>query len=170
MQTTRDAVQMAGTQQPLLREDQLVPGVIITGVAMSFAWELYRIDGEQLELMKLPSVSARCADNGHTYSPYGRGQVCARCNMRRQAISEFMPRTADKPRAHVITVPEPLQTIQPYTLYGYMVGSGLKVVSLQGTQWSEALPIVPQLHVLWTLPERLRELVGGASQIVEAED
>lgn len=163
MQTSTEAtVRLAGQQIPLLREDQIVPGAIVTGVGMTHAWQILRRTGDRLEIVKLPNTAQiQCAPDSHVMETFGHGQVCSRCQIRRQPVADFLPRVADKPRVHVIVPSGPLMPGLPYTLYGYMIGDALQTVSMTGAVWSTELPLIPALEVLWTLPETLRSLTEG---------
>lgn len=161
MQTSRDNVQLAGAQVPLLDEAQLLPGVLLTGVAMNHVWEVLDIDRRTLFIRKLPADRIPCRD--HTFAAYGRGQVCSICAVRSQAISEFMPKRENKARVHVITPRTALITPMPYTVYGYLLPNGTaETLHVSGTTWDKPVPIVPSLSILWTIPEDLRALVPGA--------
>lgn len=166
MQTSRERLELAGTQVPLLREDQIQPGVLLTGVAMSHIWEVLRIERTQVFIRKLPATTTPCVSDAHTFAAYGRGHVCSVCQTRKQAISEFMPKREEKARVHVIQPRNALIAPQPYTIYGYRLPDGsVKTISLMtDNTWSEALPVVPALSVVWTIPESLRRMVRDAPQ------
>lgn len=161
MQISKENIKLAGTQVPLLREDQIQPGVLLTGLAMSHIWEVLRIERRQAFIRKLPSdTNVIC--NEHAFAAYGRGHVCSVCQVRKQAVSEFMPKREEKARVHVITPTGPLVQAQPYTIYGYLLPNGtIQTVHLNGANWSMTLPIIPTLSVVWTIPESLRAMVTG---------
>lgn len=163
MQTSREPlVELCGTQEPILRIEQLAIGAIITGVAMQYAWQVVDTRDGNAWLMQMPyDAGTICAPDAHTFQAFGRGHVCQRCRLRTQGMQEFLPRTENKPRAYVIAPTRgQIQRPQPYTLYGGLQGNVLKTVWLTSpTQWNEALPLIPALHVLWTIPPALRTLV-----------
>jgi len=160
MQTSREStIILAGEQIPLLTAEQLQPGVILTGIAMAHAWRIHARREDFLELQKLPVLPLSVCET-HQYSVVGRGQHCSRCQLRRQAVAEFLPRTADKPRVYLLQPRGALQPPQPYTLYGYMQGNTLKTVSCVDAQWTEILSLIPALHIVWTIPDALRSLLG----------
>lgn len=162
MQTSRERVTLAGTQVPLLREEQIVPGVLVTGVAMSHVWEVMRLERSQVFIRKLPATTEPCAPDAHTFAAYGRGHVCSVCQVRKQAVSEFMPKREEKARVHVITPSSALLHPMPYTLYGYLLPNGkAQTVSATNGNWDQTLPVIPTLSILWTIPESLRALTTG---------
>ena len=171
MQTsTEPTVRLAGEQIPLMREDQIVPGAIVTGVGMTHAWQILSRMRDQLEIIKLPNAGGiQCAPSSHVLEAHGHGQVCTRCQIRRQPVADFLPRVADKPRVHVIVPAGPLMPGLPYTLYGYMIGDTLQTVSMTGAVWSTELPLIPALEVLWTLPETLRSLTEGMAPVLDTD-
>lgn len=162
MQTSRENVTLAGTQVPLLREEQIQPGALLTGVAMAHVWEVLDVDGRQVHIRKLPATTVPCVSHGHLYVAYGRGQVCSVCQVRKQAISEFMPKREEKARVHVIQPRGRLIAPQPYTIYGHLLANGqVQSVSMTGGNWDQTLPVVPALSVIWTIPESLRAMVSA---------
>lgn len=160
METTRDtAIQLAGTQVPLLDEAQLTSGVLLAGVAGSFIWQVIRLAGRDLLIQKLPVVTPPCTGE-HTFAPFARGHVCNRCQMRKQAVADFLPKVANKARVHVITPTSDLHQPQPHTLYGYLLPNGqAKLVHMTSNLWSETLPVVPKLSIVWTVPPALRAMM-----------
>lgn len=172
MQTSRERIELAGTQVPLLREDQLQPGVLLTGVAMSHVWEVLRLERTQVYIRKLPATTVPCAPDAHTFETYGRGQVCSTCQTRKQAISEFMPKREDKARVHVLQSRTPLMAPLPYTIYGYLLADGtVKTVSVNtDSNWSELLPVIPTLSIVWTIPESLRQMVRGVPSGTDTQE
>lgn len=176
MQTSKESsVQLAGTQQPVVNINQLTVGAIITGVAMQFAWRILQIADGDVWMVKLPVTVPPCRT--HQFQPYGRGQVCQTCQLRRQKLEDFLPRTENKPRSYIITPAGELYQPEPFTLYGSLVREGttpsLKTVWLNSEsttpQWNETLPLIPALHVIWTIPSELRALVSE-TPTVENED
>lgn len=162
MQTSRENITLAGTQVPLLREDQLQPGVLVTGVAMSHVWEVMGITGSSILIRKLPATTVPCAIAAHTFAPFGRGHVCSACEVRKQPIVDFLPKREDKARAHILTPRNTLLAPQPYTVYGFRKPNGeVQTVHVTGTTWDQALPVLPSLAVIWTIPESLRAMVSG---------
>ncbi len=180
MQTSREtAVALCGTQEPIVRLDQLTVGSILTGIAVQYAWQIHAIRDGELWMKRLPNTEI-CRDGLHAFATVGRGQACSRCQLRRQKMEEFLPRAENKPRAYVIAPREgAIQQPQPFTLYGALstprAGQPitLKTAWLQGgatPTWNETLPLIPALHVLWTVPQQLRELVNNAPPVDEPVD
>ncbi len=162
MQTSREHVALAGTQVPLLREEQIQPGVLLTGVAMSHVWEVVRVERTHVFIQKMPVTAVPCAPDAHVFVAFGRGQVCSACQMRKQAMSEFLPKREDKARVHVITPSNTVMTPQPYTVYGHLLANGtVQAVHLSNGAWDRALPVIPTLSIIWTIPESLRSMVSG---------
>lgn len=162
MQTSRENVTLAGTQVPLLREEQIQPGVLLTGVAMTHVWEVLSVERNQVFIRKLPATRIVCASDAHVFATYGRGHVCSLCELRKQGIGEFMPKREEKARVHVITPSSAVLQPQPYTVYGYLLPNGtVETVHLNGTNWDRALPVIPSLSIVWTIPESLRAMVSN---------
>ena len=162
MQTSRENVTLAGTQVPLLREDQIQPGVLLTGVAMTHVWEVVQVESRHALIQKLPATTVLCAPDAHTFAAYGRGHVCSACQLRKQALIEFLPKREEKARVHVLTPSSALLQPQPYTLYAYLLADGtVKTTSVTNGQWDQALPVLPRLSIVWTIPESLRAMVSG---------
>ena len=159
MQTSREPnIVLAGTQVPIERPEQVVVDAIITGIALSHVWRVIDIVGTNVYVMKLPQTTTPCSV--HRFEPLGRGRTCAVCHMREAAIGEFLPTVVGKSRMHIITPNGPLQTTLPYTLYGYMQGDALQTVQLDTSgNWSQALPLIPSLEILWRLPAELQSLL-----------
>ena len=167
MQTSQDTIVHAGVQTPLLTADQLRVGVLLTGIAMSHIWEVLEVERTHLSLIRLPKKPL-CQT--HTLVSIGRGQHCITCGMRRQEIKDFLPLKPEKGRVYLITPRAPMERPEPYTVYGGITGAGaIKLYQLSAGginltpepetyQWSEALPLFPILHKLWSIPARLREL------------
>lgn len=162
METSKDTnVRLAGTQAPLLDAAQLRPGVLLTGVAGSFVWQVLELDGAILYIQKLPATLLPCAKDAHQLSAFGRGRVCSVCQVRAQALSDFMPKVENKARVHVITMAGELRPALPHTVYGYLLPNGTaRLVHMSGGIWNETLPIVPKLGVVWTIPAELRAMVN----------
>lgn len=171
MQTSRENITLAGTQVPLLREDQIQPGVLLTGVAMSHVWEVTHVEGRYAFIRKLPATTVLCAPDAHVWAVYGRGHVCSGCQLRKQALIEFLPKREEKARVHVLTPRSTLLQPQPYTLYAYLLADGTaKTTSVTNGQWDTALPVLPTLSIVWAIPESLRAMVSGRAAETEATD
>ena len=161
MQTTNDTIISAGTQTPLLKAEQLEPGLLITGIAMSHIWEILMVDPTHVFIRKVEGPES-CVDDMHNMGVYGRGQVCSRCQARRQETKEFLPLKPDKARVHIIQpMDKGAQKPEPFTVYGGMKKSGevaLYYLHPNG-QWNTALPPFPALVRVWSIPESLRIMV-----------
>lgn len=168
MQTSRENITLAGTQVPLLREDQIQPGVLLTGVAMTHVWEVLHVNERHALIQKLPAIAVVCAPETHTFTACGRGHVCSACQVRKQALTEFLPKREEKARVHVLTPSSALLQPQLYTLYAYLLADGsVRTTSLTNGQWDIALPILPRLSIVWAIPESLRAMVSG--RVAETE-
>ena len=165
-------VQSMGVQTPLLQQDQLSEGVIITGVAMSHVWEVKGIDREErVIIQKLPAPPVVQEHHRHRWETVGRGERCE-CGMRRQGVRDFLPVTSGKARVYVITPPTGVvvEVPLPLSVYMAMVGGQVKVVTVADLPapagqavvkgWSEAVPLYPQLHRVWSVPEELMGFLG----------
>ena len=162
MQTSRETVTLAGTQVPLLREEQIQPGVLLTGVAMTHVWEVIHVDERHAHIRKLPATALLCAPEAHVWTAYGRGHVCSTCQLRKQLLLEFLPKRETKARVHVLTPSSTLLPPQPYTVYGYLLPDGTaKTVSVTNGNWDHVVPVLPRLSIVWTIPESLRAMVSG---------
>jgi hypothetical protein len=164
MQTSRENVTLAGTQVPLLRDEQMQPGVLLTGVAMAHVWEVLHVHGPHVFIQKLPAITVPCGLEAHVWAVYGRGQVCSTCQLRKQVITEFLPKREEKARVHVLTPSHALLRPQPYTLYAYLLANGtVQTTATTGGNWDRELPVLPRLSIVWTIPESLRAMVSGRS-------
>ena len=171
MQTSREMnIILAGRQVPILTGPQVEIGSIVTGIAAQAVWQVVARDGDRLDIIKLPRPVQEICTGPHAFAPYGRGQVCSRCTLRRLNVSEFLPTAADKPRAHIIVPNGELRPVMPYTLYGYMVGDALQTVYMNGPNWSMNMALIPALEVLWTIPNELQSLAGTAPPSEPAEN
>lgn len=171
MQTSRDTgITLAGTQVPLLREDQIIPGVLMTGVAMTYVWEVHSIERGHVLIKRLPTTTTPCHADAHMFAPYQRGQVCSSCGIRKQSILEFLPKREGKARVHLITPRSTVLRPQPYTVYGFLLPNGTaQTVHVTGDNWSQLMPIIPELGVVWSIPESLRAMVKGMPAVTTAE-
>lgn len=168
MQSSHTTITLAGEQTPLLAQDQLHEGALVTGVAASHVWEIMRRDTTHIEMRKAPTTQRyACIPelpgrmlSPHRFSVVGRGQVCTVCQMRRQEIKDLLPIKTGKARVCVITPRSSSMLLvpQPSTVYGALLGTELKLYHLNNGMWNEPLPIYPELLKIWEIPEALRSL------------
>lgn len=170
LDTNMDALSGA-TQVPLLSRDQLMVGAILTGEAWATIRRVERIEGTTIYLQRLPPTGP--PDHAHAFSQHGNTE-CA-CGLMRQPLAELLPVHATTPRTHLLTPAGGLVVPNLYTLYGLQEGATLRIITMQSDrQWAQGstgglmsrrrLPIVPRLAVLWTIPERLQEILATAPQ------
>ena len=175
-------IQSVGVQTPLLHQEQLMAGVIITGMAMSHLWEVKEIDREgRVIIQKLPTATP-IEHHRHHWTAVGRGEGCE-CGMRREGMREFLPVTAGKARVYLISAKEGsiIQQPQVMSVYMGMVGGVAKTYTMKPLPavvgeiraimgWSEPLPFYPMLHKVWEVPEELRQYVRGGVSLESIED
>jgi hypothetical protein len=157
-------VPSGGIQAPLLRADQLQPGVILTGQAAVHVWQVVELVGpSSVKMRKVPDPVVGLPHT-HAWQPQGRGQACV-CGLRVQPVATFLPTSATaKPRAFVVTPPpEGIGQAVTGAIYAYLKPDGqVGTVTLGANgQWSAILPLLPQLHRLWALPEALQAMMDG---------
>ena len=181
MQSTRnEGPTLAGSQVPLLNQEQLQPGVLLTGLAARHVWELLGVEGANATMQRLPRtvIVPCCTAHAYVNNSTGRGRLCTNCGHRVQALSDLLPSVAGKAKFHIISSTHGVRyTPAEYTVYAWITREGvLKTVTIKADpdghhQWSEALPIVPELHKVWTLPEALRTMptMSGPPSVVEED-
>ena len=164
MQTTHDVNPVSAvTQEPLLHQEQLVPGLLLTSLAGNFIWRVVERAAVNTILAKYPLLQTTTCE--HHWAPDGRGQLCA-CGMRQTTIKELLPLQAGKARFHML-VPKPtaiVSTPTQHAVYAYLAEAGvIRYVTLlpMGVQWSRPMPIVPILHKIWALPMELEGFMLG---------
>ena len=170
MQVSKETeVTLAGRQEPVLDASQLKVGVIFTSLAGNFIWQVMEGDWKTITIAKLPTLEAGKHIGDHTWATSGKGVACP-CGSRRESVKEFLPLMEGRARFHIIEPTGALMTPQPYTIYAYITpkgtkSGGIKFVKLTNTEhgsaptWSDALPLFPELHKVWEVPEGLREYV-----------
>lgn len=164
MQTlpTSDASAITGgIQTPLLTEDQLEPGVFLTGNTMQNVWRVESVDlaAGIVRQWKQPETP-HCVRDSHNLVSVGGtiSRSCSMCGYREQMLrgdaTGLLPLRANTPRAYIIKPREALVMPDKFTVYLTARGA---VVSLNPLgQWSAVLPLIPALYPVWTLPESLR--------------
>ena len=146
-----------GIQTPLLTEDQLEPGVFITGNTMQNVWRVERVDlaANIVSITKQPYVAP---DMNHTHSFILHQNTTCACGRRNQNIrgeaTGLLPLRANTPRTHIIKPREALVMPDRFTVY--LDARGQVRTANQLGQWSAVLPLIPALYPVWTLPEALR--------------
>ena len=156
---------------PLERADQLQPGVIISGQAARHAWQVLDATQQQLETeagwIRIRQLMRGVRSHSHQWAtPYEGAADCSACGLRRQRVADLLPVTS--PRVQVIVPPvDVVNGITQYTLYATTSGR-LVVASGTGQQraWNVALPIIPLLRPIWSLPEALRALLNEGAQVI----
>jgi hypothetical protein len=149
--------------------DQLQPGRIISGVGAQYAWIVIdRQAGDMDDWIRLCQLQRGVRSHSHQWITRGEGaKDCSACGLRLQRIADLLPVTT--PRARVIIPPASvLNALDPYTVYatttGVVVTAHRAVLAGPGKLlWSSALPIIPLLRPIWSLPEALRVVLRHAS-------
>ncbi len=162
-QQNQTGIVSGATQVPLLERGQIRAGVWLTGIAAAHVWEVVEVTSQELTLMKLPAPAIQ-DHSTHTFAAQGGGQVCG-CGVRRQPIKDFLPVKAGKARVYVLEAADrPLVQPKVGEFYAGMAnGAPLIVESLvAAAKWSQAVPIVPELHKVWELPPELGVLLRTA--------
>lgn len=169
-------INSGAAEHPLLTEAQLVPGHVLTGVAAAHAWEVVRREGDRLIMQRLPRAVV-AADHvcdgtttrtGTSIIPGQTFTECTTCGRRDEPLAGVLPRAETTPIQHrfMMLVPRgPVQVVDPYTAYVGLIGAAATTVQAMATSrgaWSAAIPIIPQLHPVWTLPPSLRALLAEA--------
>lgn len=147
------------TEQPLINPVQLVPGAFLTGVGFSNVWEVVRVRGDWVELMKVLYNPANTPCEG-THRFDVRNSATAhdcRCGYREQTVASLLPLQADTHRATVLVPTGPVVVPDRYTVYLLRTGDPLLVS--RSRVWDKTQPIFPKVTAIWSVPEELRELL-----------
>jgi len=151
-------------EQPLETADQLQPGVIISGIAAQHCWMILDRQAEDLAgWIRLRQLQRGVQSHTHAWTVRGEGaKDCDTCGLRLQRMADLLPLTT--PRARVIIPPAGvLNALDQLTLYATTSGAVVTVSGTRSTRvWSSALPIIPSLAPIWTLPEALRACLRPA--------
>lgn len=142
--TDRTLVESGASQAPLLHPSQLLPGCFLTGLAYEHVWEVLRVEGDCVVVRKVGTTPADGA-----------------AATRSQAIAALLPARPTVPRTHVLSPLGPLTLPDSLTIYigrGGVAGTA-GIFSPVSHAWASALPIIPRLGVLWTLPPAARRLM-----------
>ena len=139
---------------PVLEASQLRVGTYLTGIFPSSVWEVLEVQRIHLMVQKVPHYS--CTMERHAFTPTkGGGQACL-CGMRQQAIKDFLPiHTWAKARVHMITPLGTVRTPEANAVYAALTPGECMMYTTNGMVWSGPLPIIPELHEVWRLPEAL---------------
>ncbi len=88
--------------------------------------------------------------------------------------------TASKARVFLIEVPKenlglfmhPRQWLTPSAgaFYVGMIQEIPMIISVRAGKWSQAVPIIPELHKVWELPKGLEGLLEGGASPMDVED
>lgn len=142
------------TQTALLSADQLVPGAILAGEGASQVWVVERADpaANQLWLAKLGDPATHPTGNPVRITYVDDGH---------QGVLPYQGNVA-RPKMHVLLPVGPLLPIEPLTIYGINAGDHITSVMPVNGQWeSRAMPIIPSLFKLWSLPPAVRAMLRG---------
>lgn len=157
MRTGRSTISGA-TQTPLLRADQLVPGVFITGAAASNVWEIVGRRGDDIELSLVKAApNTFCAEHNLRPRPTGTLRTCT-CGYALEAAASLLPLREDTPRVTLLVPSGRVIVPDRYTVY---VGANQTILTVLGDgNWDEAtVPVIPKLYPVWTVPDELRETI-----------
>lgn len=143
------------TQQPLLDRSQLQVGAILTGPAWSTARRIEEIDGNTLVLVKIPATPL-ARDRNHLHALVLHANTECACGYRRETIVGVLPQRDGLARTYILLPTGPLVVPDPLTVY---IGPSGQFRPSPSGQWSSALPLIPQLEPLWTLPQPLRAIL-----------
>lgn len=170
MQTNQDShspIELAGSQEPLLRASQICVGVLLTGIKAEHVWQVVALDGHMVSIVMLPLSEQydhhRRTGSGHTFATQGQGSVCV-CGLRTQLVKDFLPSKPKKARFHVISIVDrPVLIPKDTALYAAIQpGNTVKIVTvLPGQGWSEPVPIVPVLHKIWEIPNSVIQAMSN---------
>ena len=156
--TTAENTELTGgIQTPLLTEDQLEPGIFITGNTAQSVWKVETVDlhGGEIMMRKQPGVDPGL---GHQHGFTLHNNATCACGLRRQTIrgdaTGLLPLRANTPRAYLIKPREALVIPDVFTVYLTATGAVVRINA--GGLWSQLLPLIPALHPVWSLPEELR--------------
>lgn len=143
------------TQTPLLNAAQLVPGIIISGIAFNHVWEVVELQGDNVLLrkMQLRQPLPCTAHNFRTLS--GSFRVCT-CEHGLERIAALLPSRVDTVKTMVLQPLGPLVVPDVFTVY---ITQQLRSMRVTGNTWPQDMPIFPKVWPLWMVPEELRDLI-----------
>lgn len=156
----------AATQIPLTTINQLRPGHILTGPGWTSIRRVLSIEGDVISLIKLPAPAIP-PNHTHTFTEF-RNSQCGGCGLMRRLSADILPQEGYV-RTFILDVTSPIIEPDDYTIY--LTAGGVELRVDEGRGWqriqqhrisqpnNNALPIIPTLLPVWTLPEELRRFV-----------
>ena len=172
--TTADrntAITQGVEEIPLERADQLQPGVLVSGASAQYIWQVLDAERQREEIsegwIRLRQLTRGVRAHSHQWATRGESGVdCTVCGLRRQRIVDLLP--VATPRAILVIPPVGVvnNVLAQSTLYATSSGHIVTVVG-QGRSraWSHALPLIPYLRPIWTLPCALDDLIKARTRI-----
>lgn len=155
---------LSGARQvPLMRADQIVPGVMFTGIAADHVHEVLSVTGTRMTTRFVP---AKPTPQDHTHAFNQHGGASCRCGVNQYEIQPFLPEDGTTPKVHLLVPVGPVQPLAPYTLYLLRMPNGnlvVKATNSRGVSPSPApnadLPVIVRGARIWSLPDAARALM-----------
>lgn len=157
---------LSGARQvPLMRQDQIVPGAIFTGIAADHIHEVIGVNGTTMQTRYLP---ARPVEPNHTHAFTQHNNASCRCGVNQYDIAAFLPSDSKTPKVHVLMPAGPLIPVDNYSLYLLLGPGGALTIrsgqpSVRATPDADNLPVICRGLKIWGL-------TGAARTMLENED
>lgn len=155
---------LSGARQvPLLSRDQIIPGIIFTGIAADHVHEVVSVEGDTVTLQRLPRTVVT-ATHTHAFTLF-ENTTC-RCGVGRRPITVLMPEDGRTPRAHVLVPLGPLVVPDTCSIYAF---AGSRTLAIHGGTQTVVteIPIVLKTWKIWSLPEACRRLIAAQQSAME---
>lgn len=152
----KSAIELGGTQIPLLEASQVQVRDILVGVWMKNAWEVLEVNKTRLIVGKLPRPNVVNHDCNFDTN------VCTICGRKKTLMKHILPKDEGSKiaRVHIIRPSGPVLDADPYGLYiGRTPGQNFTDFYSNGLQWTIKPTAIPLLHKIWTLPDEMRALM-----------
>lgn len=150
---------LSGARQvPLMHRDQLVPGVIFTGIAADHVHELVSITGDRMQTQTLPR---KALDAGHAHAFTLNNNNACRCGLNNFDVPPFLPEDGTTPKVHILVPLGPLVTPNRYSIYLMTKPDGTLVLcgGAHERPKDTEIPIITKAACVWQLPEAAQRVM-----------
>lgn len=155
---------------PLLRQAQLVAGVIFCGIASDHVHEVVSVTDDTIQIQRLPR-EILSPHHVHAFTQFGN--TTCMCGLSNRPIAPLMPEDGTTPRAHVLEPFSLAQGLEPYSVYMAEKPDGTLMTFstyAAGAPSVDELPVVTRATRIWGLPPAAIALIReSAPSVASAE-
>lgn len=154
---------LSGARQvPLMRLDQLTPGVIFTGIAADHVHEVVSVEGNTMRTKVLPHKEP---ERGHTHAFTQHNNTSCQCGVNQYAdLTPFLPEDGVTPKLHILVPTGPLVMPSLFGVYLLIKADGTPMVCSKSVNAPSGMefPIISRCVRIWELPHAAQAMVTDA--------